>query len=74
LGKVLYVISTGKQARSFSELSTTLVDKPEFMRLNEIICKACHPAADQRHASAVELLAALREVQSELDRGDTKRI
>ena len=64
LGKVLYVISTGKQAKFFSELSTTLVEKAEFMRLNEIICKACQPAADQRYTSAVEMLAALRDAQS----------
>ena len=71
LGKVLYVISTGKHAKSFSELSTTLAEKPEFMRLNEIICKVCHPAPDQRYASAREMLAALREAQRELDGGHT---
>src|ERR1019366_6843452 len=51
LGMTLYVISTGKPARSFSELSTTLVAKPGFLRLNEIICKACQPAASQRYPS-----------------------
>ena len=74
LGKVLYVISTGKQAKFFSELSTTLVEKAEFMRLNEIICKACQPAADQRYTSAVEMLAALRDAQSELDGSHTRRM
>ena len=74
LGKVLYVISTGKHAKSFSELSTTLVAKAEFMRLNEVICKACQPAADQRYTSAVEMLAALRDAQSELDGSHTRRM
>jgi CHASE2 domain-containing sensor protein len=74
MGKVLYVISTGKHAKSFSELSTTLVEKPEFMRLNEIICKVCHPAIDQRYRGAVEMLAALREAQGEFDRGYTSRM
>ena len=74
LGKVLYVISTGKHAKSFAELSTTLVGKPEFMRLNEIICQACQPAADQRYTGAVEMLAALREAQRELDTGHTRRM
>lgn len=74
MGKVLYVISTGKTVKFFSELSTTLVEKPDFMWLNEIICKACQPHSDQRYASAAEMLAALREAQTELDRGQTKRI
>ena len=74
LGKVLYVISTGKNAKDFSEISTTLVAKPEFMRLNEIICCAAHPLADQRYASAAEMLAALRAAQAELDGGSTQRM
>ena len=71
MGKVLYVISTGKQVRSFSELSTTLVGKREFMRLNEIICHACQPAADQRYATAATMLVALRAAQNELDADPT---
>ena len=57
-----------------SELSTTLVAKPEFMRLNEIICKACQPVADQRYASAAEMLRALREAQRGLDDEHTRQI
>jgi CHASE2 domain-containing sensor protein len=74
LGKVLYVISTGKHPRSFSELSTTLVERPEFMRLNDIICKACQPASEQRYATAAEMLAALRAAQEEFIAGQTRRI
>ena len=66
LGMVLYVISTGKHPRSFSELSTTLVEKPEFMRVNEIICKACHPELSQRYAKAAEMHDALQEVHKSL--------
>jgi serine/threonine protein kinase len=72
MGKVLYVTSTGKHVKSFAELSTTLVGKPEFMRLNEIICQACQPAADQRYASAATMLAALRAAQNELDADRTQ--
>ena len=72
LGKVLYVISTGKSAKSFAELSTTLVGKPEFLRLNQVICQACQPAADQRYASAAAMLAALRAAQAELDADGTR--
>jgi CHASE2 domain-containing sensor protein len=66
LGKLLYVISTGKSAEAFSELPPSLVELPGFMRLNAIICKACQPASDQRYASAAEMLAALRHAQREL--------
>ena len=71
MGKLLYVISTGKHPRSFAELSTTLVGIPEFMRLNEIICKACQPAADQRYLDAGEMLMALKQAQRELEGGST---
>jgi CHASE2 domain-containing sensor protein len=74
MGKVLFVISTGQQPSSFPELSTALVEKPEFMRLNEIICKACQPIAAQRYASAADMLVALRAAQREFDQGPTRRI
>ena len=74
LGMVLYVISTGKHPRSFSELSTTLVAKPEFMRLNEIICRACQPVSDQRYGNAAEMLGALRAAQREMDDEQTRVI
>ena len=74
LGKVLYVISTGKPAKSFSELSTQLVAQAEFLRLNEIFCKAAHPIADQRYASAAEMLAAMRAAQRELKDEQTRKI
>ena len=73
MGKVLYVISTGHPAKSFPELSTTLVAKSDFMRLNDIFCRACRPAADERYASAAEMLAALRAAQSDLG-GGTRRM
>jgi hypothetical protein len=72
LGKVLYVISTGKPVKSFAELSTTLVGGPEFMQLNEIICQACQPAADQRYPSAAAMLADLRKAGRELDASHTR--
>jgi serine/threonine protein kinase len=74
MGKMLYVISTGKDPKSFAEISTSLVKDPEFMRLNVIICKACQPVARQRYVSAAEMLKALREAQKELDAGHTRKI
>jgi hypothetical protein len=74
MGLVLYVISTGKPPDSFPELLSVLVEQPEFMRLNEIICKACQPAVSQRYASAAEMLEALRAAQRELNRDPTRKI
>lgn len=72
LGKVLYVISTGKNAKSFSALPTNLVERPEFMKLNEIICKACHPERSQRYGSAGELLEDLRKAGEFLEEQTTR--
>jgi hypothetical protein len=69
LGMVLYVIRTGRDPDFFPEISTTLVQKPEaddFIRLNSVILKACHPDLTKRFASATELHAALLEVQKEI--------
>src|SRR5205085_8246530 len=48
LGMVLYVLSTGRNAAYFPEISTTLVHSPspaDFFPLNNVILKACHPDA-----------------------------
>ncbi len=74
LAITLYVISTGNGAKDFPKLSTTLVENPEFIHLNEIICKATRHAADQRYATADEMLAALRKAGSDLDGGHTKKM
>ena len=66
LGMVLYVILTGRDPVVFPELATTLLEAgnpAEFMRLNWVILKACHPDIAQRFASAAEVGTALREVQ-----------
>ncbi len=74
LGKLLYVISTGNSVRMFPELPEALVENPEFMRLNAVVCRACQPAANQRYASVAEMLTALREIQTEFDASTTIRI
>jgi serine/threonine protein kinase len=66
LGMVLYVISTGKSPKSFPELPTVLAEQPDFMRLNDIICRAGQPAASERYTSAALMLADLREAQNEM--------
>jgi CHASE2 domain-containing sensor protein len=65
LGMVLYVTSTGREPAFFPELSSTLLDETDpvdFMRLNPIIIKACHPDLRQRYASAAELASDLRKL------------
>jgi CHASE2 domain-containing sensor protein len=74
MGKVLYVISTGRKAESFSSIGTTLVQDHEFMLLNEVVCRACRLVHTERYASAGEMREALRAVQDELDAGTTRRM
>jgi serine/threonine protein kinase len=63
-GKLLYVISTGRDPESFPELSPTLFDQAgnqQFSQLNAIINKACQPERKHRYKTAAELLDVLRE-------------
>jgi serine/threonine protein kinase len=65
LGMVLYVISTGQMPEMFPTLSTTLVGETaelDYIHLNRVILKACHPSLPERFASAAELKAALEMV------------
>jgi len=68
LGMVLYVLSTGRNAAYFPEISTTLVSPtaPDFLPLNKVILKACEPDSKQRFATAAEMHQALLEVQKVL--------
>jgi len=66
LGMLLYVISTGREPALFPVLPTTLMQtgaQVDFMRLNAIIRKACHPDLAQRYATAAEMRDALQQVQ-----------
>jgi hypothetical protein len=70
LGMVLYVLSTGRNAAYFPEIATTLVereDPADFLPLNTVILKACHPDPAQRYASAAEMHHALQEAQKTLE-------
>ncbi len=73
LGMVLFAISTGASPiHDFPKLSTTLVAQTsgaDFMLLNAIISKACHPDVAQRYSSATELRAALREAHKGFEPG-----
>jgi serine/threonine protein kinase len=66
LGKLLYVISTGRDPQDdFPALSTTLVDNSDdFMGLNKVIVKACHPDLRVRYGEAEELRQELLGVLS----------
>lgn len=70
LGVLLYVMSTGRGAAFFPEIATTLVDaerSSDFLPLNTIILKACHPEPAQRYASAGEMKAALQGLAEKLN-------
>ena len=64
LGKLLYVISTGRDAQDdFPALSTSLVDSSDdFMELNKVIVKACHPDLKRRYGAAEEMRTDLLKV------------
>ncbi len=62
LGKVLYEMSTGLDRKEFPRFPSDLrsfQDREQFLELNEILIKACHPAQDHRHADAEGILADL---------------
>jgi hypothetical protein len=68
LGKVLYQAAVGKDVDQFPALPTTLSEDPDlpvFLRLNEIILKACELNARARYQSAQEMHAALVSLQLE---------
>jgi len=70
LGMVLYVISTGKPPSVFPELSKTLLersDTADFLRMNPVILKACHPDRAERFSTAAQLRDALREALEALE-------
>ena len=70
---VLFAISTGgSPIHDFPKLSTTLVAQTsgaDFMLLNAIILKACHPDVAKRYSSATELRAALRDAHKGFEPG-----
>ena len=57
LGKVLYEASMGKDRLQFPDLPTTVFENtdPQFLRLNEIILKACELNPQARYQSAAEM-------------------
>jgi CHASE2 domain-containing sensor protein len=77
LGMVLYVLSTGRNAAFFPEVSTTLVASPnpaDFFPLNTVILKACHPDIKQRYASATEMHKGLLEAQKAVDAEKSREV
>jgi hypothetical protein len=64
---VLYVIRTGNDPKFFPEVTASLLgpaEQDEFIALNAIILKACHPDKAQRYRSATELRGALADLES----------
>jgi CHASE2 domain-containing sensor protein/class 3 adenylate cyclase len=65
LGMVLYVISTGREPEFFPDIATKLMDNSgygNFVRLNAIILKACHPDPQLRYTAAAVMLRDLQEL------------
>ena len=54
LGMVLYEVSSGKDRLEFPEVPADLPDaeRASWLRLNEVICRACEPDAAVRYQSA----------------------
>jgi CHASE2 domain-containing sensor protein len=66
LGMVLYVMFMGQKPESFPSIATALVEAGEFVRINAVILRACHPERNHRFGSAREMAAALMEIQASL--------
>jgi hypothetical protein len=65
-GGQLEVLAAFLYANRGTDLSTTLVEGPAgFMRLNQVLCKACAHKAEDRYATATEMKAALEAVQEQ---------
>lgn len=63
LGKTLYEAASGRDRQQFPELPTQLGDatsEREFLEFNEVLVKACHPAAAQRYRRMRDLHAELQ--------------
>ena len=61
LGMVLYEISTGKDRLEFPEVPDALPEEERdaWRKLNDVICRACDPEKDRRHADGQALQADL---------------
>jgi hypothetical protein len=69
LGMLLYVLSTGREPGLFPDFSTSLVENIQdidYLALNKIILKACHPDPNCRYSSAFDMNQALIHIQSRL--------
>src|SRR5207248_3533405 len=70
LGKMLYVLSTGRNPACFPEIATTLAYRADvvenFFPLNLVINKACHHDLIQRYATTAEMHHPLQEAQQAL--------
>src|SRR5436190_17244899 len=68
LGKVLYEISTGLSRLHYPELPTNLKDFPDrekFVRLNEVVLRACEEERGSRYQTAEEMgIDLLRVMES----------
>lgn len=63
LGKTLYEAASGRDRQQFPELPTQLGDETserEFLELNEILVKACHPSPNQRYRRMRDLFSELQ--------------
>jgi TolB-like protein len=67
LGKLLYELATGLDRRDFPQLPPEINRWPDscaFLRLNDVILRACDPLPEKRYLDATALLADLQILQA----------
>ncbi len=67
LGKTLYTVSTGLPPTRFPEWPEDQASRPDhplWLRLNQVLCRACENDPRARYTSAAEMLADLVRVRS----------
>ncbi|MDA1277918.1 MAG: DUF4384 domain-containing protein [Verrucomicrobia bacterium] len=67
LGKVFYQMWTGKDRHEFPDLPSDLADatdRPDWLKLNEIILKACEGDAKKRYQTAEQLSTDLLTIKT----------
>ncbi|HZR18894.1 MAG TPA: serine/threonine-protein kinase [Verrucomicrobiae bacterium] len=71
LGMVLYVMFTGREPSAFPSVATSLVDdlsaRADFIPINSIVLRACHPDPGMRYDSALTMASAVRDVLANLE-------
>ncbi len=71
LGRVLYVMLTGKAPAQCPELPTQVTSQPDsglYFEINRVVCKACEFSVERRYPSASAMGSDLRAIAERLAR------